>query len=1010
MSNTKLELAEMRRRLRESANAKGFWRSLEELLDLPEFLDALRHEFPNHLAAGTYSSSRRTFLKLMGTSLVMAGVSGCGAQPPTERIVPYVKQPEQMVLGKPLFYATAVERSGFATGVLVESHEGRPTKVEGNPQHPASVGGTSTITQGEIFTLYDPDRAQVVTNQGQINTWQGFLDTLRPKLNELRTKQGAGLYVLTETITSPTLGAQLQALKKAFPQVHLHQYEPINLDNIQAGTKLAFGRYVNPVYHFEKAARILALDADFLFSHPGSLRFAREFIRQRRLWDADPQKAQMNRLYAVESSPTITGAKADHRLVMRAGQVQAFAQAVAQALGVKFTAGNAPALAADQQKWLTALVRDLQQHRGTSLVIAGGHQPPAVHALAHAINVALGNVGATVTYTEPIEVNPTLHLDSLHQLVTDMAAGKVDTLLMMEANPVRTAPADFGFAEQLAKVKLPLHTSLYYDETSALCQWHIPATHTFEAWSDTRAYDGVLTIIQPLIAPLFNSKSRHEVLSALLGEQPERQGYEIVRAFWSQYYKGLTKPAQATEDLFWQTALNAGLVANSAAPAVSVTLAANLTLPAVTAQSMELNFRPDSSLWDGRYASNPWLQELPRQITTLTWDNAALISPATATRLSVTNEALVELRFQGRKLNAPVWVIPGHPDDAVTLPLCYGRVQPNSGNAQGGGVNTYTLRSSSAPWFGAGLEVAKVNGAYPLASTQSESAIEGRDIVRFGTLAQFQAKPDFVQNEFDHETGVGSSEITAPSLYPEYKYDGYAWGMTIDMTACIGCNACTIACEAENNSPVVGKEGVQRGRVMQWLKVDRYFTGDPAEPETYFQPRPCMHCEKAPCELVCPVEATAHDSEGLNQMVYNRCVGTRYCSNNCPYKVRRFNFFDYTTDDPPLVQMWHNPDVTVRGRGVMEKCTYCVQRINQARYEAEKENNRPIRDGEILTACQEACPTRAIVFGNINDTKSLVATLKQSPLNFGMLAELGTQPRTTYLAEVRNPNPEIQTA
>jgi molybdopterin-containing oxidoreductase family iron-sulfur binding subunit len=386
----------------------------------------------------------------MGTSLVMTGVSGCGAQPPTERIVPYVKQPEQMVLGKPLFYATAVERSGFATGVLVESHEGRPTKIEGNPQHPASVGGTSTITQGEIFTLYDPDRAQVVTSQGQINTWQSFLDTLRPKLNELRAKQGVGLYVLTETITSPTMGAQLQALKKAFPQVHLHQYEPINLDNVQAGTKLAFGRYVNPVYHFEKAARILALDADFLFSHPGSLRFAREFVRQRRLWDTDPQKAQMNRLYAVESSPTITGAKADHRLVMRAGQVQAFAQAVAQALGVKFTAGNPPTLAADQQKWLTALVRDLQQHHGTSLVIAGEHQPPAVHALAHALNVALGNVGATVTYTEPIEVNPTLQLDSLHQLVTDMAAGKVDTLLIMDANPVRTAPADFGFAEQLA--------------------------------------------------------------------------------------------------------------------------------------------------------------------------------------------------------------------------------------------------------------------------------------------------------------------------------------------------------------------------------------------------------------------------------------------------------------------------------------------------------------------------------------------------------------------------------
>ncbi|MCX6043793.1 MAG: TAT-variant-translocated molybdopterin oxidoreductase [Chloroflexi bacterium] len=1017
MSNQKLTLAEMRERLRESASAKGFWRSLEELMDLPEFLEALRKEFPSHLAAGTYSSSRRNFLKAMGMSLVMAGVSGCGAQPPTERIVPYVKEPEQLVLGKPLFYATAIERGGFATGVLVENHEGRPTKVEGNPQHPASVGGTNALIQGEIFTLYDPDRAQVVTNRGQINTWEGFLNVLRPKLNELRNKQGAGLYVLTETITSPTLGAQLQALQAAFPQVHLHQYEAVSLDQVRAGTHLAFGRSVNPLYHFDKAERVLALDADFLFSHPGSLRFAREFIRQRRLWDAEPQNAQMNRLYAVESTPTITGAKADHRLTLRAGQVEAFAQALAQALGVKFTGGNSAALPEAQQTWLQALVRDLQQHRGASLVIAGEHQSPAVHALAQAMNVALGNVGTTVTYTELVEVNPTIQLDSLHLLIDDMIAGKVDTLLIIDANPVRSAPADFGFAEHLPKVKFPIHSSLYADETSALCQWHIPAAHAFEAWSDTRAYDGTITIMQPLIAPLFNSKSRHEVLAALLGEQPERSGYAIVRDFWSQYYQKLPNRAQATEEAFWQTSLHDGLVAGTALPTIQVALAANLTLPAASAnattdaaaQSLEINFRPDSSLWDGRYASNAWLQELPRHLTLLTLDNAALLSPATAARLGLNNEDLVELRFQKRTLSTPIWIVPGHPDDAVTVHLGYGRIQAaEAGTDRGGGFNTYAIRTSLAPWFGDGLEVVKANGSYTLASTQSQNALEGRDIARFGTLAQFQAKPDFVQNEFDHQTGVGSSEISAPSLYPEYKYDGNAWGMTIDMTSCIGCNACTIACNAENNIPVVGKEGVERGRVMHWLKVDRYYVGEPETPDTYFQPRPCMHCEKAPCEPVCPVEATAHDSEGLNQMVYNRCVGTRYCQNNCPYKVRRFNFFDYTENDSPLLAMWHNPDVTVRGRGVMEKCTYCIQRINQARYEAEKADNRPIRDGEVLTACQEACPTRAIVFGNINDSQSLVATLKKLPINYGMLAELGTQPRTTYLAEMRNPNPELQ--
>lgn len=1017
MSKVKLELAEMRRRLRESASAKGFWRSLEELMDVPEFIEALRHEFPHQLTAGTYSSSRRTFLKLMGLSLVMGGVSSCGAQPPTEQIVPYVKMPEEMVLGKPLFYATALELGGFATGVLVENHEGRPTKVEGNPQHPASVGGTNGIVQGSIFTLYDPDRAQVVTNRGEISTWDEFLNVVRPKLNELRKGQGAGLYVLTETLTSPTVNAQLQALKTTFPQVHLHQYEPVNLDNVRAGTQLAFGRMLNPIYHFEKADRILTLDADFLFTHPGSLRFAREFIRKRRLWDGDPKAAQMSRLYAVESTPTITGAKADHRLVLQAGQIENFAQVVAQAVGAKFSGSSPTALPAAQQKWVTALVRDLQQQRGTSLIIAGEHQPPAVHALAHAMNVVLGNVGATITYTEPVEINPMSQSDSLHALVNDMAAGKVDTLLIIDANPVFTAPADLAFAEQMAKVKLPIHTSLYPDETSALCQWHIPATHAFEAWSDTRAYDGTTTIVQPLIAPLFNSKSRHEVLAALLGEQPERSSYEIVRAFWSKYYSGVTKPAQATEDAFWQTALHDGIVANTALPAVPVTLVANLTIAptpkatsnGTTTASMEINFRPDSSIWDGRFASNPWLQELPRHLTTLTWDNAALLSTATAARLGINNQDLVELRFQGRTLAAAAWIMAGHPDDAVTLHLGYGHKA--AGNpTDGGGFNAYAIRSSSAPWFGNGLEVVKTTGQYSLATTQSQNSIEGRDLLRTGTLAQFQAKPDFIQNEFDHYSSVGEKEMTTPSLYPPYKYDGYAWGMTIDLTSCIGCNACTIACEAENNIPAVGKEGVQRGRVMQWLKVDRYYEGDPENPETYFQPRPCMHCENAPCELVCPVEATVHDSEGLNNMVYNRCVGTRYCSNNCPYKVRRFNFFDYTTNDSPLLEMWHNPDVTVRGRGVMEKCTYCIQRINQARYEAEVDNNRPIADGEILTACQEACPTRAIVFGNINDSKSLVASLKAKPLNYGMLAELGTQPRTTYLAEIRNPNPEINEA
>jgi molybdopterin-containing oxidoreductase family iron-sulfur binding subunit len=626
------------------------------------------------------------------------------------------------------------------------------------------------------------------------------------------------------------------------------------------------------------------------------------------------------------------------------------------------------------------------------------------------MNSALGNIGNTVTYTEPVEVEPMIHLDSLQALVEDMNAGRVDTLIIFDSNPVYTAPADLAFAERLAKVNLAVHTSLAYDETSAHCHWHIPATHYLESWSDGRAYDGTATIIQPLIAPLFNSKTAHELLAALVGE-PERTAYEIVRGFWDEYYGSLENPPHSTAESFWRTALHDGVVAGTARPSVAVTLQPELTAQLSQTQAaagtpaLEIVFRPDPSIWDGRFANNAWLQELPKHMTTLTWDNAALISPATATRLGLASEDLVELRLADRTLAAAVWVMPGHADDAITLSLGYGRSAAGRvGN--GTGFNAYALRTTGALWFGSGLEVRALGRRYPLAPTQSHFSLEGRDLVRVGTFEEFQQNPAFAQHGLDEEEGVGQAdEITSPSLYPEYEYTGYAWGMAIDLTACIGCNACVVACDMENNIPTAGKEEVLRSREMHWLTVDRYYEGESANPAIYFQPRLCMHCEKAPCEPVCPVEATLHDSEGLNQMVYNRCVGTRYCSNNCPYKVRRYNFFDYH-EEIPLLAMARNPDVTVRSRGVMEKCTYCVQRINHARIEAEKEN-RPLQDGEILTACQAACPTRAIVFGDINNAESLVAQLKEQPLNYGMWAELGTQPRTTYLAEVRNPNPEL---
>ncbi len=939
---------------------------------------------------------RREFFKVMGTSLALAGLSAC-TQRPVEKIVPYVRQPEEIVPGNPLFFATAISLGGVATGVLVESHMGRPTKVEGNPQHPASLGATDAFAQASVLTLYDPDRAQTVSREGQISTWNAFLAAVGTALDAQRGSQGAGLRVLTETVTSPTLAAQLRMLLAAFPAAKWHQYEPAGRDNIQAGALLAFGEYVDTRYRFDKAEVILALDADFLLYAPGSVRYAREFAAKRR---ADAARTQMNRLYVVESTPTITGAIADHRVPLRPRELESFAWAAAQGLGVEVEPGAEAALHHVPASWISALLRDLQRHRGSSIVLAGDQQPPIVHALAHAMNYALDNAGATVVYTDPIEANPVDQTESLRELVRDMAAGRVEMLVIIGGNPVFTAPADLNFAEHLSKVWSRIHLSLYEDETAALCHWHIPETHDLEAWSDARAYDGTVSIIQPLIAPLYDGKSAHELLAALTGE-PNRTSYEIVRGYWKNQ-----KPSEDFEH-FWERVLHDGLIAETGSTPKRVSLkmelkaqrALNPEPPPSAAPGLEIIFRPDPTIWDGRFANNGWLQELPKPLTKLTWDNAALISPATAERLGLTNEDLVELRYRGRAVRAPIWIMPGHADDCVTAHLGYGRTRAGRVGT-GAGFNAYAIRTSEAPWSDAGLEIRKIGARYSLARTEHHHSMEGRNLVRVGTIAQFRDDPDFVHRK-------AREPSLLPSLYPGHTYDGYAWGMAIDLSACIGCNACVIACQAENNIPVVGKTEVARGREMHWLRIDRYYTGSMDNPQTYHQPVLCMHCENAPCEVVCPVGATTHSDEGLNEMVYNRCVGTRYCSNNCPYKVRRFNFLQYADYDTPSLKLGRNPNVTVRSRGVMEKCTYCVQRINAARIKAEEEN-RQIRDGEVVTACQGACPTAAIVFGDINDPNSRVAKRKAEALNYGLLTELNTRPRTTYLARLRNPNPEIE--
>jgi len=938
--------------------------------------------------------SRRGFLQLLAASIAFAGLSGCQIRQPVEKIVPYVRQPEEIVPGKPLFYATAMSLGGYALGLLVESHEGRPTKIEGNPNHPASLGATDVFAQASVLDLYDPDRSQTPLYLGEIRTWGNFLTDIRTEAAKQRDKKGSGLRILTETITSPTLGDQLKNLLVDFPQAKLHQYEPVNRDNAIAAAQLALGRPVETIYHFDKANVVLSLDNDFLMSGPGSVRYARDFMSKRRV---RREKLDTNRLYVIETSVSNTGALADHRLAVKPSEFERVVQQIAAEVGGQSSSGN---------EWIEALVRDLQNNRGSSLVLAGDQQSVAVHAAVHQINQALGNTGNTVTYADPVVVNPTNQLESLRQLVIDMNSGQVELLLILGGNPIFNAPVDFGFEQSLQKVPLRVHHSLYYDETSALCQWHINAAHYLESWSDARAFDGTASIVQPLIAPLYSGKTAHELLVALT-DQPNRSSYEIVKSYWMKSQNA------ADFEQRWSKALRDGVIENTATTTISGAGVQSQSAPTSTQQTsgnIEIVFQPDPSIYDGRFANNGWLQELPKPLTKLTWDNAAIVSPATANQLGVTttpdfrggehgtnNASVVEIKVADRSIKAPVWIQPGQPNGVVTLHFGYGRTRAGhvgtSNTQKPVGFNAYELRRSDGLWS-TRAQLTKANYTYQLACTQAHYDMEGRELIRSASIRDYVQKPDFAKREADEKQ---------TSMYPGWPYEGYAWGMSIDTGSCVGCNACVVACQAENNIPVVGKTEVMHAREMHWIRIDRYFE----DSATMFEPVPCMHCENAPCELVCPVEATEHSDEGLNEMVYNRCVGTRYCSNNCPYKVRRFNFFEYSSFDQPVVQLQRNPSVTVRSRGVMEKCTYCVQRINAAKIEAEKENRR-VQDGEITPACAQACPVEAIVFGDINDPNSRVARLKREPADYGLLAELNTRPRTTYLARINNPNPEMK--
>ncbi len=997
-----LDLIQIRAKL-EGGERPQLWRSLDELAGTEEFKNFQVNEFPYHQEKSAVS--RRDVLKLMGASAAFAGLTAC-TKLPTEKIVPYVQAPEEFIPGKPLFYATSVPFGGVACGLLAESHLGRPTKVEGNPQHPGSLGAADIFAQASVLTLYDPDRSQTVVHTGRISSWSEFLEAMALHRQTLLATQGEGFRILTETMTSPSLGAQLAELLKQFPKARWHQWEPAGRDNARAGARLAFGEYVETQFIFSRAEVILSLDSDFLYAGPGSVAYARDFADKRRVTGP---ASSMNRLYVVESTPSVTGAQADHRLPLRASEIAGFAQALAARLGIKgITAGSNPAYA-----WIDALARDLQAHRGSSLVVAGDAQPPMVHALAHAMNAALENAGKTVVYTNSIEVSPTDQGQSLRELADDMRDGKVQTLVVLGANPVYSAPADLRFKENFLKVDLRVHSGLYQDETAEQSHWHIPEAHYLESWGDARAYDGTVSTIQPLIAPLYDGKTASEVISVFLG-QPGRTAHEIVRGYWQGQRK------EKNFEAFWETTLHDGVMAGTTFAPKAARLSLDLAAikPPEPAGGLEIVFRPDPTVWDGRFSNNGWLQECPKPLTKLTWDNVALVSPKTAENLKARNGDVLKLVYKGRspRPDRPValWIMPGHADDSVTVHLGYGRDRAGSVGS-GKGFNAYEIRTSDQPWIGTGVEISKTGDTYVLAHTQHHNIIsqggkeveeesqaeKNRELYRIATLEEFRQKPDFAKDPAEMTT-------EAPSLYPPYDYSqGPQWGMSIDLNSCIGCNACVVACQSENNIAVVGKDQVNRGREMHWIRVDTYFEGGLENPGLHNQPVPCMQCENAPCEVVCPVGATVHSPEGLNEMIYNRCVGTRYCSNNCPYKVRRFNFYLYSDWTTPSLYGLRNPDVTVRSRGVMEKCTYCIQRINAVKIAAEKDD-RPIRDGEVLTACQQTCPTQAIVFGDIRDPESKVSKLKAQSKDYALVAELNARPRTTYLAKLRNPNPEIK--
>lgn len=991
---------------------KTYWRSAGQLAGTAKFQEWAHREFPEGASELPEGASRRTLLKFMGATLALAGLTAC--RRPEEYILPLANGAEDLVPGKPVFYNSIYSLNGISTGVMVETHDGRPTKIEGNRLHPHSLGAASAFAQASLLSLYDPDRIAEHTHDGNVVTWDKFVSAVPA------TFQGDGekLRFVSQRVGSPTyLRLKAEVLAK-FPAAKWVEYEAVPVDFAREGARIAFGRSAVVNYDFSKSQVILALDFDFLGLDASTILNMRQWADGRRV---RAHSDGMNRVYAVESQYSITGAMADHRLRMRASDVMAFLQALATQLGVLPGASRKLPASEKTSKFVEVLAKDLSANKGKCVLAVGPRQPAEVHALAQLVNDALGNMGATVTLLPTPEADS--EIAGIKQLAADLNAGAVETLVVLGGNPAYDAPADTKFAEAMAKASTRIYLGEDKNETAAASSWVLQGANYLETWGDGRSFDGAASIQQPMIQPLFDGKSQIEFLATIL-QAPATRGYALVRETWK---------SQLSEDKAWRKAVHDGIIPGTAVAPITAAVNKAAVIDAVSRagsgpgdDEIELVFVPSSHAYDGRFNNNAWLLEAPDPITKITWDNVALLSQATAAKLGLRTDVsqinisdstyhaeFLSIKRNGAELKIPAVVQPGHADNSITLPMGFGRTKTGQ-VGEGAGFNVFPLLSSDAPAIARGVNVAKTAGSLEIASTQDHGTLTDAlrtrsEIVREVTLDEFQKDHHAIQEK--------AHELPEFNLYvsPEFTSE-YQWGMTVDLNTCIGCNACLVACQSENNIATVGKEQVLHGREMHWIRLDRYYSGSVEEAELVYQPMACVHCEDAPCENVCPVAATVHGPEGLNEMVYNRCVGTRYCSNNCPYKVRRFNFFNYHdkrlgwmslgNKAPEIATLHYNPDVTVRMRGIMEKCTYCVQRISHARIQAKTEG-RSIRDGEVVTACQQTCPTNAIVFGNISDPNSAVSKTKALDTNYGVLQELNVKPRTTYLGKLRNPHPEL---